>query len=490
MYDMRPEINSQSRVPARMASPENAPKSSSESAPADQRPDSPRPKLVSEAEAGMAGARPSQDARTAEQGSAETAPLPRKRRTGKTNAGSAPKKGAARRGGMAKGGSPKPRQLHPQAPVRPTAGKAKLHGRHVGLFLSFLLLVIAPIAVSGWYLWGRAADQYASYLGFSVRSETGATASELLGGLGSLMGVGDNSTSDTDILYKFIQSHDLVDRVDKRLNLREIWSKAPNDPVFSYTGNDTLEDLLSEWESKVRIYYDSGMIDLRVLAFDPQDAQAITQAIYDESTVMINQLNDIAREDALRYAKSELEDALIRLKEARQKMTEFRNRHQMVDPTADVQGQVGVVNSLQQKLAEGLVQLGLLKSNAQPSDPRIEQAELLIKIIREQITDERQKLGSQTASGEVLSELVGQFESLAVDREFAERTYTATLAAYDTARAEATRQSRYLAAYVKPTLAQEAEYPERQKLLLILSGFVLLLWTIGVLIYYSLRDRR
>lgn len=488
MYDMRPEINSQSRVPARMSSPENAPKSSSEPAPAGQRPDSPRPKLISEAEAGMTDARPSQDARTAGQVSEAPATPPGKRGPGKGNAGA--QKGAARRGGMAKGGSPRPRPLRPQAPVRPTAGKAKLHRRHVGLFISFLLLVIAPIAVSGWYLWGRAADQYASYLGFSVRSETGATASELLGGLGSLMGVGDNSTSDTDILYKFIQSHDLVDRVDKRLNLREIWSKAPNDPVFSYTGNDTLEDLLSEWESKVRIYYDSGMIDLRVLAFDPQDAQAITQAIYDESTVMINQLNDIAREDTLRYAKSELEDALARLKEARQQMTTFRNRHQMVDPTADVQGQVGVVNSLQQQLAEGLVQLGLLKSNAQPSDPRIEQAELLVKIIREQITDERQKLGSQTASGEVLSELVGQFESLAVDREFAERTYTATLAAYDTARAEATRQSRYLAAYVKPTLAQEAEYPERQKLLLILSGFVLLLWTIGVLIYYSLRDRR
>ena len=43
---------------------------------------------------------------------------------------------------------------------------------------------------------------------------------------------------------------------------------------------------------------------------------------------------------------------------------------------------------------------------------------------------------------------------------------------------------------MKPTLAQEAEYPERAKLLLILGGFLMLLWVIGVLIYYSLRDRR
>src|SRR5690606_23169061 len=110
--------------------------------------------------------------------------------------------------------------------------------------------------------------------------------------------------------------------------------------------------------------------------------------------------------------------------------------------------------------------------------------------IREKIGAERQKFGSETATGEALSDVVGQYESLAVDREFAESTYTAALAAYDTARAEASRQSRYLAAYVKPTLAQDAEYPERAKLLLILSGFLLVLWIIAVLVFYSLRDRR
>ena len=94
------------------------------------------------------------------------------------------------------------------------------------------------------------------------------------------------------------------------------------------------------------------------------------------------------------------------------------------------------------------------------------------------------------ATGEVLSEVVGRYESLSVDREFAERTYTAALAAYDTARGEAARQSRYLAAYIKPTLAQEAEYPERAKLMLIIGGFLMVTWVIGVLIFYSLRDRR
>ena len=363
--------------------------------------------------------------------------------------------------------------------------------RHFVIILSFVFGVILPTVVSAWYLWARAADQYASYLGFSVRSETSPIASsEMLGGLSSLAGLTSDSGTDSDILYKFIQSRDLLARVDQKLDLREIWSKAPNDPVFSYPGGESLEELLDEWERKIRVYYDDGMLDLRILAFDPQDARAIAQAIYDESTLLINELNDVAREDSLRYARTDLDNALERLKAARQAVTTFRNRHQLVDPTADVQSQMGVVTSLQQQLAESLVQIGLLQANAQPTDPRIEQTQLRIDVIREQIGAERQKFGSETATGEALSDVVGHYESLAVDREFAESTYTAALAAYDTARTEASRQSRYLAAYVKPTLAQDAEYPERVKLLLILSGFLLVLWIIAVLVFYSLRDRR
>ncbi|TJZ89625.1 sugar transporter [Paracoccus gahaiensis] len=355
--------------------------------------------------------------------------------------------------------------------------------------ISFALTVIIPLLVSAYYLYNRAADQYASYVGFSVRSESAPSPADVLGGLGSLVGVTSSSTSDTDILFKFIQSRDLVERVDARLNLSEIWSKAPRDPVFGFRGNNSIENLVSEWERKVRIYYDTGMIDLRVLAFDPHDAQNIATAILEESGIVINQLNDIAREDALSYSRDELERAQDRLRTARQAVTEFRNRYQLVDPVADVQSQIGVVTLLQQQLAEQLVSLGLLQANAQPQDSRISQTELSIRVIREQIEAERQKVGSNSEDM-ALSDVVGQYEILAMDRQFAETSYTAALASYESARAEAVRQSRYLAPYIRPTLAQEAEFPERAKLLLILAGFLTILWIIGSLIFYSLRDRR
>lgn len=376
-----------------------------------------------------------------------------------------------------------------QQPVLPPASPASLKKRHYGMAISFLVMVVIPILVSAVYIYTRAADQYASYVGFSVRSESAASPTDVLGGLGSLVGVTSSSTSDTDILYKFIQSRDLVERVNARIDLREVWSKAPGDPIFGFRGGPSLEALVDEWDRKVRIHYDSGMIDLRILAFDATDAQTIAGAILDEGGILINQLNDIAREDALRYARDELARAQALLRAARQDVTEFRNRYQLVDPVADVQGQIGVVTSLQQQLAEQLVALGLLQANAQANDPRISQTELRIQVIRDQIVAERQKFGS-VGGEEALSDVVGQYEILTVDRQFAEASYTAALASFESARAEAVRQSRYLAPYIRPTLAQEAEFPERAKLLLMIAGFLMVGWVIGSLIFYSLRDRR
>ena len=65
---------------------------------------------------------------------------------------------------------PVPQMPPPQAPVKPAASTARLKPRHLGVAASFVVIVLLPILVSTWYLYARAEDQYASYMGFTVRS--------------------------------------------------------------------------------------------------------------------------------------------------------------------------------------------------------------------------------------------------------------------------------------------------------------------------------
>lgn len=351
------------------------------------------------------------------------------------------------------------------------------------------MIVVVPVAALAFYLWFVAANQFASTVGFSVRKEEVGSAVEILGGITELSG---SSSSDTDILYEYIQSQKMVSLLDEKLDLRSLWSKPEYDPVFAYDADGTIEDLIKYWERMVRIYYDSGsgLIEVRVLAFDAADAQAIAEGIFAESSDMINELSAVAREDAVRYARDELETAVERLKSAREAITRFRNDNRIVDPSVDLATQAGLLGTLQTQLAEALIDLDLLLATSQSADPRVVQAERRVEVIERRIEEERRKRGISGGSEETFSTLVGEYERLIVDREFAEQTYVSSLATRDASLAEARRQSRYLAAHIRPTLAERSLYPQRVTVLGLFALFMFMAWAIGTLVVYSLKDRR
>lgn len=377
------------------------------------------------------------------------------------------------------------------ASIRPPAGSSRLRGRHMIVIMSFVLCVVLPTILSGWYLWALAEDQYASKVGFSVRREEAGSSMDFLKGLTNISG---SSSTDTDILFEFIQSQRLVAEMDAEINLRQIWTKPKRDPVFALTDDSSIEELVKYWNKMITLSYGtgSGLLEVEVRAFEAADAERITQTLFKKSSDMINDLSAIAREDSISYAREELDTALMRLRDARAEVTQFRNSNQIVNPEMDLQSQAGLLARLQQQQAETLIEIDLLADTARADDPRVEQARRKLDVIEKRISAERKKLGfgSGADDGTAFADLVGEYERLVVNREFAEKAYISALAAYDAALAESRRKSRYLAAYMEPTLAETPEYPHRFALLSMIALFLGLSWAITVLITYSLRDRR
>lgn len=383
----------------------------------------------------------------------------------------------------------------PVQPVRASVGSAQPRRRHWLILGSFLALVVLPTLIWAWYLWARASDQYVSTVGFSVRQDKSTPAIDLLGGLSSFAGGGSGSASDTDILYEYIRSQDMVEKIDADLDLRSRFSRDwPHDFVFAFNPEGHIEDMTDYWQRQVKVLYDSStsLITLNVSAFSAEDAQQIAAAVFKQSSDKINQLSTIAQEDATRLAKAELDKARDELTTTRQAMTAFRMKSQIVDPQADLAGQMGVLSGLQAQLAEALVAHDMLIENARPTDHRVTQSQQKIDALRRLIDQERGKFGAegQGPAGESYAQLMAEYEKLAVDREFAEGAYRTARIAYETALAEAQRQSRYLAAHIEPKVAQSSTEPRRLWLLCMVAGMLLAGWSILVLIYYSIRDRR
>lgn len=381
-----------------------------------------------------------------------------------------------------------PAEITELAARQPEVRPARAERRHLGLALSFALIVLLPFLVIAGYLYTRAADQYHSQVAFSIRSEdAGGGASGLLGALTS---IGSGSASDTDILFEFIRSQRIVEEIGREIDLRAIYNKAPGDFWFTLGDDRSIEALHAQWNRMVDVSLGAaGIIEVTAKAFDPGDAREIAETILERSSALVNRLSEQARSDAIQFASGELELAEANLRTMRQKMNDFRRAHRLVDPSADAQGQAGLLNALQAQLAQALVDRDMLRTYASDTDQRMIQANRRIDAITERIDEERGTLGVEGVEGS-LPDVLSSYEELRVDLEFANTAYTQALAAVAAAKAEAGRQTRYLAPHIQPTLAETSLYPRRATLAGLSLLFLSLGWGVLLLVYYNVRDNR
>lgn len=383
--------------------------------------------------------------------------------------------------------APVPPKAGPSVSPRMSISSAK--PRHRFALYGFILGVLAPFFLCACYLFFVAVDQYHSDVAFSTRSEEKASAAAGL--LGALTQISSGTASDLDILHEYITSQRMIEAVDARIGLRDIYRKPSFDPVFALNEDASIEDLLRYWNRMVHVSFDqhAGIIAIRAEAFTPDDARAVANAILEESSHLVNELSEQARQDAIRFAGVDLAEAEENLRNQRKKLSEFRGEYRIVDPEADVAGQMGLLGALQTELAQALVERDTLLSYAEQDDQRVVQANRRIDAITSRIAAERTNLGIGGVDV-ALTDVLGRYEELRTDLEFASAAYTQALTNLTLARAEARRQARYLAVHIEPTLAEESLYPRRGLLVLLVGGFLFLAWSIVMIVYYNIRDSR
>ncbi len=360
--------------------------------------------------------------------------------------------------------------------------------------LSFFLIVLGPVIACLWYLETRAADRYASHAAFSIRSNNSAPALEIFGAVTKLGG--GSTTTDGQILYDFIQSQQIVEQIRASIPLEQLWNNAERDLLFTLGEDQPVEELHDHWERMVDISLDSatGILALETQAFAPEESLMIAEAILTASGNLVNQLSDGAREDAVRFAAIERDAAEAKLRDIRTRLRSFRDLEQEVDPTQNAKAALSLVATLEEERARTQVRLDQFSGTLNDQAPRVQSLTRRLSTLDEQIAHERTRLGRGASgndpSNRALSDVVGDYEELLVDREFAEQTFRLALATYEQAQTEARRRHRHLAVHVRPTLSERADHPDKAVWLATvgLAGFAL--WAVLALIIGNIRERR
>ncbi|GJE73315.1 capsule biosynthesis protein [Methylorubrum podarium] len=362
------------------------------------------------------------------------------------------------------------------------------------LFRGYCLFALVPTAVVGLYVFVIASPQYIVESQFAVRGNVEPMASADLGLHTDL--IQKHNSQDSFILRDYIGSRPMVEAVDAKLGLAKMFSQDGIDFWARYGEGQPVEKLVRYWRRHVVPQIDaiSGVIHLKVRAFTPEDAVAISQEVIARSETLVNGISRRAQDDMIVNAKKEVEQSAERLKQARVAIQEFRNRWGIIDPVKTAEAAVTTMELLRKDKIKAENDLRVLRDSKLDEKSRsIQVLVATVGALDGQIKDLQSRLttdGIVSNAEHNLTQALLEYESLMVEQTVAEKLHGSLQLILDRARVAAAKQQIYLATFVPPLLPTYSEYPAPFHAVFAALFCFTVLWSSVSLVSAAVNDNR
>ncbi|MGC1466255.1 MAG: hypothetical protein WA792_11035 [Pseudolabrys sp.] len=359
--------------------------------------------------------------------------------------------------------------------------------------ISFVICVVVPIIFASIYYFFIASNEYVSEFRFTVTDSNTPSAASAVSGLSSLLGGSAvPSSSQNYLVTDYLTSREAVDQLQAKINIKDIYSRPTIDWWSRFNASKPIEKFVPYWRKMVTADYDqvTGLATAQVLAFSPQDAYSVASELVILAEKLVNDIATRPQKDAVRYAENEVRRAEDRLKNIRGEMTKYRNMQGVIDPNSSVVvSNVTLAQNLRASLIQLQTELGsLVQQNINATSPTAQVLQSRINATKAQLAGVEAQISKTTDGSQALSKVVGEYEQLDLERQFAQNMVTSTMQTLEQARATAAAQHLYITPYVRPSVPESATYPKRFSSIGMVAITSFLIWVFGLLMIRSIRE--
>lgn len=351
--------------------------------------------------------------------------------------------------------------------------------------MAFIACVLAVV------YWGfLASDRYVSEARVIVQ-HTDVSGGQSMDFGSILAGMGGGGRSEQLLLRDYLQSVDMLKKLDGKLHLREHYSDPSNDPLSRmWWSDESLERFHRYYLSRVHVDFDdyAGVLVIRAEAYDPETARAIVTMLVDEGEQAMNDMAHQLAQAQVTFLERQVGQLSERAIRARQAVLAFQNENGLVSPQATVESLSAVVSGLEGKLAELRAKRTALLGYLSPKVPGVVEIDMEIDAVEKQIAQERSRLASP--NGKTLNRTVEAFQRLQMNAEFTQDVYRTALVALEKGRVEATRMLKKVSVLQSPTLPEYPLEPRRIYNIIVFVLVALLLAGVVHLLAAIIRDHK
>ncbi|MCP5255762.1 MAG: chain-length determining protein [Zoogloeaceae bacterium] len=358
--------------------------------------------------------------------------------------------------------------------------------RVAGRRLFFAAIAATVLAAIYWSV--IASDRYVSEAHVVVDRTDVGSASAL--NFGAIL-TGSTGSQDLLLLRDHLLSIDMLNKLDEKLNLRAHFSDESRDALSRMWARDTeLERFHEYYLSRVSAELDdfSGVLKIRVQAFTPAFAQAVSRELVAEGERFMNEIaHRLAREQVV-FIEDQVQKMGERVMKARSEVVQFQNVKGLVSPQGTVETLAAITAKIEGQLAELKAKKQAMLGYLSPDAADVAQVDFQIKALEKQKADEELKLTS--TKGKALNRVVEEFQRLQLEAEFAQDVYRTALVALEKGRVEATRTLKKLTIVQSPSLPEYPLAPRRIYNVVVFALGALLIAGIAHLLGAIIRDHK
>lgn len=381
-----------------------------------------------------------------------------------------------------------------ETPIQAEPVKVSTSGRPPLYLLTFLLFVLLPSIANAVYMGFIASDQYVAMSRFAVRTAYGESQVELPNTTGgqssSAAGMSAVAGQDAYVIVAYIKSRAIIEDISKEVDLSKIFRRPGIDFIARLGDNVKAEDLLDYWLGMVTASVDgpSGIVTVRARAFTPGDAKSLLDAIIHASEKLANDVSARARSDLVSKSEAEVRRSEARVREALKDLREYRETVGYINPVDNAT----MTNKLLLDLLGEKIRLEndyfVAVRSTSVNAPGVSTLKTSLRSIDEQIEKLKATLTGESDVGRSIAASLVRFETLELQRAFAEKILISSQDALERAKRRADRQNIYISVFVPPSIPEEALFPKRLAMSIIMPMSLLVIWGIFALLAATIED--
>ncbi|WP_246842238.1 sugar transporter [Leclercia sp. W6] len=355
------------------------------------------------------------------------------------------------------------------------------------LKLGSFLWVVVCFAIAVLYFGVVASDRYVSRAQLVIKQ---ADQIKMLPDTLSMLGLGGSNNEDVLLIQDYLNSPDLIAKLDKELGLKAHYQSHKVDYFSRLSDDVSREAFIEYYRSHLTLHFDdiSGVLTVEFQAFDPDYGQRVVSLMLKESDRFINRLGHQVALEQLSFVEKEVDRAYQRVQTEKAKVLDFQNSHHLLSPETTSTARQGLVSQIEGELAQQQAQLKQLQSYMKETAPAVISVQARVNALSGQLEQEKARLTG--VDKDAMNEVTARYMDLQTQATLAADLYKSGLISLEQARVEAYRKLKFLLVVSQPTLAEEAEYPRRLYNLTTIGVLLCLLYGLIVMGLATLREHQ